>query len=197
MNVQFNVLSSLQAFHARVRFVTSLSHQYVARLLSTLEHDLPELEYVTDAWRSLCRSAVNLIYEMDAVIRAQQRVEAPFDLEGVIPLLSAAAVGEWPCVEDGRMIMPEWAERRGHERIPLDIGAMLITATSHVSVRVNDISRGGLGLDDVPELPIGSPVVVELENGRSLNGKIQWLNDGRCGIMFSQILAPRDPLLTS
>ena len=197
IDVCVEVLSSLQTFHSRVRFVTGLSQQYIARLFKSLDHEPSELEYVMDAWQSLSAASIDLIYEMAAVICAQQRGLAPLETERVVALLRAVGDGESPCVQDGRMTMPEWAERRGDARIPVYFDATLNTDTERTSVRVIDISRGGLGLEDAPDLPAGSAVIVELAAGRCLDGKVRWAEDGRCGIKFNRSLLRLDPLLNS
>ncbi len=194
LHADFDMLSVIQSFHARVEFVSRLSQQFLSSGAQMME-DPAELEYVTDAWQSLCGHAICIIYELEGLILAQKAVSRPSNTQEVVALLQAARDGSVPCMLGDRIMVPGWAERRKHERLSTNQNAVLRTAAGEEPVRISNISRGGLCIAGVPNIKIGQPVSIVLAQGRLLAGHVRWAHNGSAGVKFDQILAENDPLL--
>lgn len=60
------------------------------------------------------------------------------------------------------------------------------------SVRVRNLSAGGLMADADADVAIDDRITIELRNIGQVEGRIAWVRDGRFGVMFD---APVDPKL--
>lgn len=82
----------------------------------------------------------------------------------------------WPRRATGLSVVIECRRRRGR-------------------VLVRDPSRLGVGRAGLGGLPADAQVVIELENGRRLEGRLHWRIAGRGGVLFHEPLAASDQLL--
>ncbi len=152
-------------------------------------------ELACDAWRRVCLGLLE-------VIRALRRERGGPASRHALPnepsaerLLAAAALGGTPCIgPDGIVELPGWLERRARPRILLDHPAILTIANTSYEIVVRDISRGGAGLADVPEMDAASDCVLSL-GARAIRGVILWRGEGRCGIRFDEELADLEEVL--
>ena len=90
-------------------------------------------------------------------------------------------------------------ERRGGERHacsleatshPLDVGETLSWGAV-----VNDISAGGVKIQNAFGLVPGDPITLEFLTRRKIEGEIAWSVPPYCGVKFNAPLASDDPML--
>lgn len=115
---------------------------------------------------------------------------------GLLALLEDAAAGRYGAVRpDGDVQMPDWAERRRDERVPVSIPARVQLDSSLLPATVSDISSGGIGLTGIEGLAAGDRVTVELRQGLSVLAAVVWVGDGKAGLELSRRLIVDDPQL--
>ncbi|MCB1505421.1 MAG: PilZ domain-containing protein [Hyphomicrobiaceae bacterium] len=111
-------------------------------------------------------------------------------------ILSEVMAGHAPCTSSsGKIVLPDLAERRRSPRKTLLQTVRVRTDGAQYSAFARDISFGGIGLTRMPALLPGTPVVVELECGRSFSGFVAWSRGRDMGIRFLDTLSPTDPLI--
>jgi hypothetical protein len=86
-------------------------------------------------------------------------------------------------------------ERRRHRRYATHIRAVLQGGGRSQSTIINDLSAGGAGLTSALGVESNDSVVLQLEDGRRIQGIVAWRISGCCGVQFDQELAAADPLL--
>lgn len=86
-------------------------------------------------------------------------------------------------------------ERRREPRYAVQIAARLHAGGRPQDTLIDDLSRGGAGLDGAIGVYANDHVVIELPDGRRLPGMVAWWLTGTCGVRFFEPLAPDDPLL--
>lgn len=99
------------------------------------------------------------------------------------------------CVENGKILLPQLAERRRSSRHALLQAALVRAGKAEFKAFAIDISIGGIGLKRMQKLPTGTKVSIQLACGRMLNGTVAWSNGDIAGIAFEQPLSPTDPLI--
>jgi hypothetical protein len=78
----------------------------------------------------------------------------------------------------------------------LRVGAIVIEGRRELCL-IRNISSGGMTIRSYSDLPVGAPLAVELKEGDSVSGVVQWLEDGLTGVAFHSpvdvvgLLAPR------
>ncbi len=92
------------------------------------------------------------------------------------------------------------AVQRGRKRDSLFLAARLrIGDKPPTDIRVRNLSEGGLMIDNVPPMAIGTALVVELRNIGAVPGKVAWYTEGRAGVAFDATIDPvkaRKPVTT-
>lgn len=86
-------------------------------------------------------------------------------------------------------------ERRREPRYAVHIAARLHAGGRAQDTVIDDLSRGGAGLDGAIGIYANDPVEIELPDGRRLPGLVAWWLTGSCGVRFLEPLAADDPLL--
>jgi hypothetical protein len=82
--------------------------------------------------------------------------------------------------------------QRGRKRDSLFLAARLrVGGEEATDIRVRNLSEGGLMIDNVPPMAIGTALVVELRNIGAVPGRVAWYTEGRAGIAFD---LPIDPI---
>lgn len=111
-------------------------------------------------------------------------------------LLRQTIAGQTPLLgSDGSIVLPALAERRRTPRRSLLQTAFIRRGNADIAVYVRDVSTGGLGLSNMPPMPVGEQIVIELACGRVLRGHVAWFDGEGAGIRFERPLRPTDPLI--
>lgn len=82
--------------------------------------------------------------------------------------------------------------RRRHDRVSINVRAVVYCGIASRTATICNISDGGLGLEGAGALCPGSEVTIALVSGETRNGVVRWWLAGRCGIEFLAALAPGD-----
>jgi hypothetical protein len=84
---------------------------------------------------------------------------------------------------------------RTHERYSVNIRALLHLRDRFQTTTIRDVSIGGACLEGAYAVVPGDRIVLQLNNGRTLNAAVKWWACGRCGIAFEDVLLASDPIL--
>ena len=85
------------------------------------------------------------------------------------------------------------AAQRGGSRDSLLLSAQLrLASTPPVTVRVRNLSHGGLMAEFAGPVTLDQPVDVEVRGIGWVEGKVAWVAEGRIGVAFNKAI---DPLL--
>ncbi|MGE5563915.1 MAG: PilZ domain-containing protein [Bacillota bacterium] len=87
---------------------------------------------------------------------------------------------------------PSRPERRESERYLslLRVGAMVVDGRRELCL-IRNISAGGMMIRAYSDIPVGTPLSIELKQGDPVSGVIQWVDGGLTGVTFD---APIDVL---
>ncbi len=115
----------------------------------------------------------------------------------LLNLLSKIKTGGSPCLNpNGTIRLPDLPNQRRSARRYLLENCFVKTQKQTFTAFARDVSMGGMGIDRVPYLPIGKPVMIKLPTGRIFSGYVRWYKTTSAGIEFDTPLAPTDPLLS-
>ena len=149
---------------------------------------------LAQAWQPLSgelRLFLLVLADMEP-LRSSAQFARLLEIEG---LVKSTRYGGTPCVRtDGMVLVPGWLDRRSDRRIPVGISVRLECGRGYQRVTLNDISVSGAGLSSCPSLKSGTPVTLELPNGRTLSGRSAWCHGNSVGIRFLLPLEEADPL---
>jgi PilZ domain len=91
-------------------------------------------------------------------------------------------------IESAEALPPRHAARES-----IFLGAQLIFPHSAqpLSVRVRNISPGGMMVDHAANVPVGEQVVADIKGVGPVYGKVAWVANGRIGIAFDREIDPQ------
>lgn len=148
------------------------------------------------SWRTLSQEAKTLI------IALERAAVAPLpELHGqnariISALLSGAANGLKPCLDDaGRLYVPPLPQRRRAPRRAVLQNCLVHGPHFTQTGFVRDASAGGLGLGRISGLKRGDRIRVDFASGRQFHGAVAWVTGSAAGMRFDVALAPTDSLI--
>lgn len=148
------------------------------------------------SWRALARDAKIVLLDLEHTAAAPLS-----DLHGqnariVSALLSGAANGLKPCLDDaGRLYVPPLPQKRRSPRRAVLQNCIVHGPHQLQTGFVRDASAGGLGLGRISNLKRGDRVRVDFVSGRQFNGTIAWVAGASAGMRFDTPLSPGDALV--
>jgi hypothetical protein len=80
---------------------------------------------------------------------------------------------------------------QARESIFLSASVTFETQSSAVTVRVRNISSGGMMVDSSHPVAPGSALVADIKNVGRVKGRVAWCTDNRMGIAFDREIDPR------
>jgi hypothetical protein len=147
-------------------------------------------------WRRLAAEALVAISQVEASTRQHLNGLYAQDSETLRQYLRRAADGDLSDVDGSGVVHPpELKQRRRSPRIPLDQDCELILPTGTFPAKLRDVSREGLSVLSQQPLGRGQKIVVQLADGRKLDGFVVRAQGGKVGVSLSRPLATTDPLL--
>lgn len=147
-------------------------------------------------WSGVARMTAETLGDIDREVRQQLDSRYSQSNTLLISLLRSAAGGGVPCLDDhGMPLQPNLPQRRRTPRIGLLQSCKIESATRTYDAFARDISRGGLGLQNLQQITVGEYVRVTLQHGRAFEGRIAWSDAKSAGLTFAKPLAANDPLL--
>jgi hypothetical protein len=147
-------------------------------------------------WRATCNATGALLTEIRRTL-ADGNGSRPMSASlQILTFLERASKGEYPCVrDDGVVVMPEWAERRGSKRFVVTIPAVLRFGGQRLQTTIENMSADGLGLHGANCVAATEPVILELAAGARLSGTIVWSDANRIGIKLTNAIHAGAPTL--
>ena len=109
--------------------------------------------------------------------------------------LEEATRGAMPYYNSRRFEVPGATEQMRGLRLQLNSEAVLTHRGLSRKVLIRDISQGGLGIEGVDTMKVGSTITLQLPTGRQLAGEVCWQEGARAGISLSERLPLSDPLM--
>jgi hypothetical protein len=179
--IHTETMELLQNFRSRMTFTTGLLKWFKPDGAWDTDQLDAEIEYIADAWRSLCALTICVLYEIEGIILVSGD-PGYVESETVRHLLTAARDGGYPCIKNGRPIVPGWAERRAYQRFAVDLPAVAMSEHGRSDAVIVDISRGGVGLERAEHLVRGSKINLAIPGGGQLCGTVQWVHGSRAGV---------------
>ena len=151
---------------------------------------------LSSTWHRTARIAVELVESLrDELIPIFSDDYTPA-ADQLIKILSRVIDGNPECCgSDGKIILPQLAERRNGARHEFLQAALVRVGTTDHKAIATDISYGGIGLRRMPTLTSGTPVHITLACGRTFTGTVAWSRGDLAGVAFNQQLSPTDPLI--
>lgn len=145
------------------------------------------------AWRQASRAACRLLIAIDeAIAPFNPRVRAD-DSDEVVAALKAAAAGSSPFRDaTGEFAIPDWEEQRRSPRLEVSCRATIMVRSELATIRITDISTGGVGIEMDGHLVEGDAVVIKVDR-MLLPGSVIWRRRPRAGIAFDQSLMTDSP----
>jgi PilZ domain len=159
-------------------------------LKSASPFGIPASRFVqtAESWRATCQTAIDALQGLKLIAQhynieicsspAWSRISAS---------LEEAANGSHAWITDaGDVQLPDWANRRQTERLPIKSFGILSRGDSAREVVVRDISESpvglGLGLEGVSGVEPGDKVTIQMECGGILAGRVVWTKNEKAGL---------------
>jgi hypothetical protein len=187
---------SWQEFGAHLSFAQQLARNYLDDAAQSNQTGLFPIEVVADSWRRVCHASVALHACIAEVMASSGQVCDPAVESRTLVIMSSAARGGWPCLDNaGCLSVPGWAERRSERRREVNAAVTVTSGGVTMDGYLRNATSIGLGLDVTSGLYVGTQLAVQVPDGRSLAGYVQWFANGKAGIRLAAPLPADDPLL--
>lgn len=183
-----------QLLRAHLALARSLYQNFIAGFAQPDESAICPIEIVADSWRRSCAATLQL----HALLTAKMPVDRYRCLgeEQTLLLLQSSARGGWPCLaRDGRISIPNWAERRSEERRTINIKATATAGSTKISVILENATTLGLGFLCSTSFKPLTELTIELPDGRAVAAYVRWARSGKVGVRLMEPLTMDDPLL--
>ncbi len=195
----------LTAEHSHMRALASAVASFVGELAvakhemrkAAAAHDLigpAEVALHARQWRHVCGSARDVCDML--VLTSPETACDPtgLDRKRLAQMLTNARSGGWRFVGQEGDALPDWAQRRRHRRVLLNMTARLETTSAIRDVLVRDAAPGGFGIDFAEGLREREPVTLTLIDGRRFDGHVAWIRASRAGVTLDVPLPTNDVL---
>lgn len=154
-----------------------------------------DIEKLEDAWRHVCSASLEASQSIRNWLDLESQSCPPVINDKAGIFLKSAERGERPCVGlDGQVGVPGWAESRAAKRVPVRRTAAVQYRGGRQSVMIDNASATGLGLSGLTGGLTGRMIVLNLDGGETLTGRIAWDHDRRTGVQLDDRL-PADHVL--
>ena len=148
-------------------------------------------------WREQCAGANQVISGL-AHSDARSGERSGLLVPRLMSELAQASEGLWPSItSNGGVRLARLARSRQSPRWPVAWDAELLVEMNAIPIQIRDISSSGFGFITRLDCLNCGEIVLKFANGRRLEARVIWLNDGRGGAEFSQPLNAVDPLLNA
>jgi hypothetical protein len=151
---------------------------------------------LTGSWQRSCRAAVSALRELETVMSGKLSEPYLQNHRVLNGLLKSSAQGFKPCLDErGQVFMPPLPQKRRWPRFSVLQTCMVTLNGEQNPAFIRDASAGGLGLDRMPNVALGTFLIIETESGRLLTGSVVWSQNGSAGLKFFKPLLASDPLM--
>jgi hypothetical protein len=181
------IINRLHSLRIHLGIAGEATRQHCAGVATLRPADPSAVDDLVSLWRGLAESTIELLHELRARVPAGPEAATAASRER---LLTAAALGAWPCVaETGLIEIPGWLERRSEGRHRLRLACTLLLEGRAWPAHTIDISRFGTGLGGLPEVTVGTRGVLTIGSLAQMTGSIAWCGGDKGGFRFDQPLA--------
>ena len=156
------------------------------------ERPATPLESQAQAWRRLAGEALKTVQALEEATKGTLDAVYREDSHAVRQALQRVVAGEDGAGPSGRLEAPQLRQRRQSPRVAVQRTATLHLAAGDVEVRIEDMSRGGLGMVCERALTVKQEVKITLDNGRKVEGVIAGARNGRYGVALHAPLSDAD-----
>jgi hypothetical protein len=193
----FEIVQHVQGFLARLSLARSLSKAFAENTGSSAQESFCPLAVIADCWRRVCRAAIAAHSAIAESMHTSGHIGTAAVELSTLELLRSASLGGWPCISrEGYLSIPGWAERRVERRISVGLPVGISLGAARFPGIIENVTPTGLGLSCSMTVEAGAEVVVQISDGRSLVGTVQWGKSGKLGVRLTEPLSPDDLLLT-
>lgn len=151
---------------------------------------------LTSSWQSSCRAALSALRELENALSGQ--LSEPYLQNHCVlnGLLESSAGGFKPCLDEhGQLYMPPLPQKRRWPRFSVLQECRVKLKGREIKAFIRDASAGGLGLDRMPNVELGTSLTIVTQSGRLLTGTVVWRQNASAGLKFCKPLHPSDPLM--
>jgi hypothetical protein len=193
----FEIAQHVQGFLARLSLARSLSKAFAERSGGSARESFCPLAVIADSWRRVCRAAIAAHSAIAESMHTSGHIGTAAVEHSTLELLRSASLGGWPCISrEGYLSIPGWAERRVERRISVGLPVGISLGAARFPGIIENATPTGLGLSCSLTVEAGAEIGVQISDGRSLVGIVQWGKSGKLGVRLTEPLSPDDLLLT-
>lgn len=181
------------------RFASQISHARDLVMYQSTQGERSQptpTDIAVQAWMVMAEDCLQVLQDFHMIGQVTGLSVDPAADAPLAAALRDCRAGGAPCLIDGTVSMPPWAQRRRARRIPLNIGAWLRSKGQLLPVRVTNVSRGGFGISHAHALEVGAIASLTLESGRRFVCSVAWKRDGEAGLALAKDLPANDPLIS-
>jgi hypothetical protein len=181
-------LGDIMLLPARMQFGMRMA----ARLAADPKDQRISGDVFADAWKHI---ASGMLEATGLCNHVQKKCgKQIYDLSLPAGLLSNVLSGKRPCLDrDGRLSVPNWAERRGSKRYPCQVEVSVVSDRQTQSGTVRNFSAEGLGITGLNGFEINEKVTVKRLVGDDIPGRIQRADEDLTGVVMDKGLIFDDP----
>ena len=145
--------------------------------------------------RTICADTVEVFGALESPVSKVLAKSYSDDSKLLVRFLKSTASGIQEHVNHlGEITLPKLNQRRRTPRAASHQGCRIIVEGITTSAVILDISREGLGVSCEHPLALDQEIVIQLEDGRQLDGKVVRLSGKQAGIILSRPLSNQDPI---
>jgi hypothetical protein len=145
-----------------------------------------------DAWKHIASGMLEAVGLCDHV--QKKCGNQSYDLSLPAGLLSNVLAGKHPCLDrDGRLSVPNWAERRGSKRYPCRVEVSVVSKRQTQPGTIRNFSAEGLGITGLSGFEVNEKVTVKRAVGDDITGRIQRIDKNWTGFVMDKGLYFDDP----
>lgn len=181
-------LGGIMLLPARMQFGMRMA----AKLASDPADERISGDVFADAWKHTARGMLEAV-DLSAHVQGKCGKQV-HDLSLPAGLLCNVLDGKHPCLDrDGRLSVPNWAERRGSKRYPCRVEVSVVSARQIQSGTVKNFSAEGLGITGLSGFELNERVTVKRLVGDDIPGRIQRTDENWTGVAMDKGLYFDDP----
>lgn len=181
-------LGDIMLLPARMRFGMRMA----AKLATDPTDERISGDVLADAWKHIASGMLEATRLCDHV--QEKFGKQIYDLSLPTGLLTNVLSGKHPCLDcDGRLSVPNWAERRGSKRYPCRVEVSVFSERQTQSGIVKNFSAEGLGITGLSGFELNEKVTVRRLIGDDITGRIQRADNDWTGVAMDRGLYFDDP----
>ena len=153
------------------------------------------LKQMQPKWRQLTLDSIQCLTSLEGQSKGRVAAQYSDDTRTLGRFLSESVRDPASQVSGyGEVILPELRQRRHSPRVSVNLPCRLIIDGVPVSAILEDVSRDGLGLRCARVMAEGTPLNIELADGRRMAGTVVRQRGEQFGLTLARSLASDDPL---